>query len=289
MDIRNYVAEEMEKYNGVCFPVKSSVLRRLVVGRVKCSELHPNPDDEFCDPKIGPSDRIISYYKTKFHEDSMHPYGDMDEKDDPIIVEKMYPEGYIIVNGHHRWAASMMMQKRDVEVKVVNLTHEADIKKMLENTTNNKRVTLDLDEVVFGIKGEEALEKKLPLPLRLEYRERLRSGIPALFHYLKSKDYDIWVYTSNFYSFDYIKQLFKKYHVKVDGVVTGNAKRSGEAKVRIDKLFSEKYKSTVLIDKELVVRTTPGCVEYKEKEINTEDLNWSLAVKKIFDELEQIQ
>lgn len=287
MDIKDSVAEEMEKYNGVCFPIKSSVLERVVISRLKCSEIHPNPADEFCDPKIGPSDRIISRYRNKFHDDAMHLYGDKDEKENPIIVEKMYPEGYIIVNGHHRWAASMMMQKKYVRVKVVNLTHKADIRKMLEKSSNDKRVTLDLDEIVFGIRGEEPLEKKLPFPFNHEYKQRIRSGIPALFHYLKSKDYDIWVYTLNFYSFDYINKLLKKYHAGVDGVVTGNAKRSSKTKGRMDKFFSEKYRSTVHIDRQMVVKTTPGCKDYVEKEIDTEGANWSLAVMKTFDELEQ--
>ena len=285
MDLRNYVAEEMNRYNGVYFPVKSSVLRRLLVRKLPCGKLHPNPEDEFCDPKIGPSDRIISEYKHKFIEDSMHPYGDLNEKNDPIVVEKMHPDGYIIVNGHHRWAASMMLQKKCVPVRVVNLTHEADIKRMLEKSTSDKRVTLDLDEVVFGIKGEESLEKRLPFPLNYEYKQRLRSGIPALFHYFKNRDYDIWVYTSNFYSFDYLNQLFKKYHVKVDGVVTGTAKKSGRTKGKIDRLMSEKYKSTVHIDRNIILKTTTGSSDYEEKEIVTEELNWSLAVMKLFDEL----
>ena len=27
--------------------------------------------------------------------------------EDPIVVEKVHPDGYMILNGHHRWAASM--------------------------------------------------------------------------------------------------------------------------------------------------------------------------------------
>ena len=286
MDINKYVADEMEKYDGVCFPIKSSVFSRVVIKTIRCKDLHPNPEDEFCNPDIGPSFRIISEYEKKYKESENHPYGDMDETYDPIIVEKMYPEGYMIVNGHHRWAASLRMQKPMIAVKVVNLTHEADVKKMLSKTKNDKRVALDLDEVVFGKEGEQPLEKQLPFPFNHEYKERLRSGIPALFHYLSKHGYDIWVYTSNYYSFDYLKQMFKRYHVKVDGVITGNFKRSDASKNMIDKMIQEKYKTTVHVDRETVLKTIVNSDEFIDKTIATGKHNWSLAVMKIMDELE---
>ncbi|MBP3241914.1 MAG: ParB N-terminal domain-containing protein [Oribacterium sp.] len=37
---------------------------------------------------------------------------------DPIIVEKMYPDGYMILNGHHRWAAATRLGLK----KVLSLT-----------------------------------------------------------------------------------------------------------------------------------------------------------------------
>ena len=33
------------------------------VRSVSCSKLHPNPNDEFCDPEIGPNYSIISCYE----------------------------------------------------------------------------------------------------------------------------------------------------------------------------------------------------------------------------------
>lgn len=286
MDIKQYVAEEMEKYDGVSFPIKSSMIRRLWVWAVKCKDLHPNPEDEFCNPDIGPSFRIISEYQHKLKNSAMHPYGAMDESNEPIIVERMYPEGYMIVNGHHRWAAAMLRQKPYIEVKIVNLTHEADVKKMLSKTKNDKRVALDLDEVVFGKEGEDNLEKKLPFPFDHEYKQRLRSGIPALFNYLNRHDYDVWVYTSNYYSFDYLKQMFKRYHVKVNGVITGNSKRSAESKNRINKMILEKYKTTVHVDRKAVLKTFSDNDEFIEKEIIPDKQNWSLAVMKLMDEIE---
>ncbi|AOZ95403.1 ParB N-terminal domain-containing protein [Butyrivibrio hungatei] len=284
MDLDKYIAEEMARFEGRCFPVKTGMIKRLLTKRQRCKNLHPNPDDEFSKPEVGPSYRIISEYEQKIRRAKEHTY---EEEKDPIIIEKMYPEGYMIINGHHRWAAALRMGVPDIFVKIVNLTHEADLRLMLERSTHDKRVTFDLDEVVFGKEGEEALERGLSFPFSLEYKERLRIGIPALFNHLSVLGYDIWVYSSNFYSFDYLKQLFKRYHVKVDGVVTGIAKRSQEAKDKYNKLIAEKYKSTIHVDRNMVLKTYTGSKEFEEKEIPLSDLSWSHAVMDIVDEMEK--
>ena len=48
----------------------------------------------------------------------------------------------------HRW-------QEKVPVNLVNLTHDADIKEMISNAVHDRRVSLDLDEVIFdkGIEG----------------------------------------------------------------------------------------------------------------------------------------
>ena len=63
-----YLSEEIRKYNGIAFPVRSSILRRLFVREAALNTLHPNPDDEFCNPDIGPSQTIISNYRKQFVE-----------------------------------------------------------------------------------------------------------------------------------------------------------------------------------------------------------------------------
>ncbi|MCR4831375.1 MAG: hypothetical protein K5883_07980 [Pseudobutyrivibrio sp.] len=55
----------------------------------------------------------------------------------------------MILNGHHRWAVALRLGYSNIPVKIVNLTHESDIKQILSNSTHDKRVTMDLDEVVF--------------------------------------------------------------------------------------------------------------------------------------------
>ena len=69
LELDRYIAEELKRNNGVLFPVKSGILFRMLKKKAGCRDLHPNPDDEFCDPDIGPSYRIISEYQHKFAND----------------------------------------------------------------------------------------------------------------------------------------------------------------------------------------------------------------------------
>ena len=55
-----FIYEEVKKYEGISVPVKAGFLERLLVQSVSCNKLHPNPDDEFCIPSVGPSFSIVS-------------------------------------------------------------------------------------------------------------------------------------------------------------------------------------------------------------------------------------
>ena len=147
-----YLAEDLERCRGVYYPVKTGLPRRLLTRKASVFDLHPNPDDEFCDPKVGPSEKIISEYQQLYLnalKTSYHFY-----EDEPIIVERLHPDGYRILNGHHRWAAVMRIGQPSIPIRIVNMTHEADVKKILENSANTKRAALDLDEVIFRSEGD---------------------------------------------------------------------------------------------------------------------------------------
>lgn len=285
-NIVDHVAEEINKYNGIAFPVKSSLLRRVFVKKEKWQKLHPNPDDEFSDPKIGPSQRIIREYEEKFRNFQLNQGLRREDQIEPIIVEKMHPDGYLIINGHHRWAACAMMNMK-CNISIVNLTQKNDIINMMENSTNEKRVSLDLDEVVF-CPSKEGFEKPLGFPHSLYIKQRIRAGIPALFYYLKNHGYDIWVYSSNYYSYDTISKLLKLYHAGVDGVVTGMQvlyKQKGSSNIR--KAVSEKYKFTLNINDSSVIKIFSDSDDYVDKEMNLEDSTWAKEVMNIVKELDE--
>ena len=115
--LEEYIAEEIRKYQGVMVPVKAGFLERRLTKKAKCSQLHPNPSDEFCFPDIGPNNQIISKYVqmiTRYK--SLQPNG----TEEPIIVEKVSPDGYMILNGHHRWAGAIRACVPNIRIKVTD-------------------------------------------------------------------------------------------------------------------------------------------------------------------------
>ena len=117
----------------------------------------PNPEDEFTFPDIGPNMGIISSYVSQFVDNMKRGLPLMDE---PLYVQKIRPSGYMLLNGHHRWAAALRLSIKKVPVSIVNGVYEADIKKILESSTHEKRATLDLDEIIFADPAETEVERR---------------------------------------------------------------------------------------------------------------------------------
>ena len=282
-----FIAEEVKKYKGIYVPVKAGILRRALIRWAPLGKLHPNPDDEFCMPKVGPNYRIISEYMQSFRM-AAHT---RDYCEEPLTVEKVRPDGYLILNGHHRWAAALRMGFYRIPIRIVDLTQDTDIKTILKNTKHDKRVALDLDEVVFRKEGEGPLEKPLPFPAGRIYRERLRLGIPALFHYLNIQGYDIWVYSAGYYSADYIRRLFQKHHVHISGAVTGTGRKTAdntaEARKELESLIANTYQHTVHIDNDMLLRISSRTKEVEEHDITGAPEEWSRRVMEIMEKIEK--
>ena len=289
-----YLKEEVEKVRESYYPVRVNLLMRLMKKKAKPGSLHPNPDDEFCFPEIGPNYSIIAKYEaayrkiTQYGGDGSYAGAGTDGIGEPLIVQKGRPDGFLILNGHHRWAAALKMSVPRVKIKIVNLTQVKDVRNMLARTRSNKRVTLDLDEVVFAAEGETALEKPIPFPLNRFFKERVRKGAPTLLHTLSNKGYDIWVYSAGYYSMDYIRHYFKVWNIRPTGIVTGlgrKIKRDAETDHEIKKLIDTKYSSTLHIDRELMIRTFSGSRESEEYPLSGSPDSW---VREITDVIAQI-
>ena len=181
-----FLQEEVQKQKGVAYPIKAGLFERLTTKELLCDKLHPNPQDEFTFPEIGPNYEIISNYEKQIvYNARTH----QDIFEEPIMVEKLYPHGYLILNGHHRWAAAKRLKIKKIPVKIINLALESDIKKILENSRHDKRATFDMDEVVFRADDAPHLEKKLGFPFSIKHKRRIRLGIPALFYNLSKNGY----------------------------------------------------------------------------------------------------
>jgi hypothetical protein len=283
-ELEQLIANEVKIYADTRVPVKASIIERLRKRRVSCDKLHPNPDDEFSDSKIGPNFQIVSSYVEAIKRARLH--AEIPWEDDPVIIEKTFPSGYLLLNGHHRWAACMMFGESKIRCQIVNLTQQKDIEQMLKNSLNTKRVALDFDEVVLGQGEEDICEPNLGPIKRLYYKERIRLGIPALFRVLSSHGYDIWVYSSKYYSYDRLRHLFRMYHARVDGVITGSGRKSAsykKQKAQREKLFSDKYSETVHISIDSVMRKKRGAEEAQEFEINEMGGSWYKEIIKVIE------
>ena len=285
---QEYLAEEIKKYGGVMIPVKAGALERLLVKQVEISKLHPNPDDEFCMSGIGPNDGIIADYMARYQR-----YGSMKNPDaseeDPLIVEKVHPDRYLILNGHHRWAAFWRLGVKKAPVSIVNLTHKSDIEEMIRASEHDRRVTLDLDEVAF-CQGDETGERPIKGFPEDRFKERLRPGIPALLQYLSKQGYDIWVYTAEYYSIEYIREYFQYYAVKIDGIVTGTGRRRkgfAEERKSIEQLVRDRYQQTLHIDRRIVLRTFAGSKKFEEYPVEEGAFGWAQTVKSIIHKIEK--
>ena len=282
-NLQNFIAEEVSKVKGVAVPVRASLLERALVRKVSCKKLHPNPNDEFCIPEIGPNEEIVSRYSQEFRNYlanvSSVRYTDNTALK-PLDVQKISPDGYMILNGHHRWAGAVRAGVPRLRVRIMNLTQEKDIRKMLEHSNHKMRITLDMDEIVFSPEKDGRTEKPLPFPLCRFFPEKLRLGIPALFSFCAAMGYDIWLYSSGYNSLDYIRELLKLYHTQVTGIITGTARKApkhsatGEA---MEKLFSAKYTRTIHIDNNMLL-----CIDSRTKDFREFPLTgtgtWSAEV-----------
>ncbi|MCR4707204.1 MAG: ParB/RepB/Spo0J family partition protein [Clostridiales bacterium] len=281
-----YLAEEVRKIKGVATPVRSSLLRRIFVRRVPPARLHPNPEDEFCNPEIGPNKEIISRYGQIIRDAREDRQRDCFKE--RITVERIRPDGYMILNGHHRWAAAVRNQVAKVPVRIVNITRENDILDMLRSARRDKRVTLDLDEVVFCASEDEPAEKAPPFPFRRFFPERLRLGIPALFRFLGFQGYDIWVYTARLESHDHIRTLLRLYHSDVCGIVTGTERKHGanpEASEDLKRRIAERYPETLHIDGKTVLSIDSRNKSFREFPLSGAAADWSREIMEIVERL----
>ena len=287
-DLMKIIAEDKAKYDGIRRPLKAGLLERLFVGKIACDRLHVNPDDEFSDPKIGPSMRIIGEYGEAIQR--AHRFSEPIFSE-PVQVEKMAPDGYLMLNGHHRWGAAMRYREPNIRVQIVNVTHEKDVEKMMDRSANSRRISFDLDEVLLADGRDDVPAEKPKFPGSLLYRQRLRAGAAALISALRNKGYDVWVYTAGYYSTAYIQGLFGGYGVKVDGIINGvNKKRAGKAENSsgLKEKIRAKYPVSVHADNETLVWTDARQKHFRVEELNMKTpAEWSSCIQETLGRLEK--
>ena len=111
------VQEDVAKYGEKRSVVRASIVDILTVKKLSPAQMHANPDDDFSNPKVGPNEEIVDKYIEEAQQNMM---SGMTSFEEPIMVAKMEQGDYMIVNGHHRWAAAVKLGLDKVRVVVVN-------------------------------------------------------------------------------------------------------------------------------------------------------------------------
>lgn len=272
------VLNDVEKYNNVRQTIKAGIRERFFLKYVDPKKLHPNPSDEFSQAEVGPNLGIVSDYVGQIRFNQQH---DIDIFEEPVIAQKMLPDGYLLLNGHHRWFAALRMGINKLHVKIVNVVGEEDVKRMLDSTNNDMLVSFDFDEVLTSLdtNNQAAVINKL---FEHKFDERLRIGAPEVISMLQSKGYDVCIYTAGYLSEEEINDFFSMYDVTVNIILNGfNDKRKNNHAAGtkgIKDLAENKYKKIVHIDNESI-----SIVNHETKELESYDIDgdWKIGIEKI--------
>lgn len=198
----------------------------------------------------------------------------------------------MILNGHHRWGAAIRSGMKRIPIRIVDLTQESDLQKMLNATGFSKRVTLDLDEVLFVSPETHKTEPALPFPFCRFYPERLRLGTPELIGELQRQGYEVWIYTSSFRSEKYIRRLFRRYGVRLDGIVNGDrhlreVQRNNQT--ILPQKLPNRYRISLHIDDEDVICTIAGQYGFQAYQLNGPDDDWKEKIIAYADRIRRIR
>lgn len=274
-EYKTLVLEDMATFDGLAKPVRTSVFKRLITRKMKISKLHPNPTDEFSMVKIGPNYGIIGEYTQKMSKASGYS---MPVLNDPIIVEKMSTGDYMILNGHHRWMAAHRLGIKKVPVQIVNVAPDEEIFEKIKNSNNTMCVSIDLDEVLLAERSSYPREEKPSFISKKLFPKILRYNSGTLINELRNSGFDVWIYTNNFHSSEYIGVLLKNQHTKVDGIVNGLSKKRSKDGLR--KAFVDKYKYSLHIDNDGIICVNNQTRDFESVDIQTTQNNWAADVMK---------
>jgi len=151
------------------------------------------------------------------------------------------------------------------------------------------RVSFDLDEVLFVLPETHKTEPALMFPFNRIYKERLRLGTPDLIRTLQKLGYEVWVYTSSFRTERYIKNLFRHYGVRFDGIVNGTRhlkEVQRNNKTILPQKLPSRYRISLHIDDEAIVCTMGRQYGYNVYQLAEEDDAWK---EKIIEQADRIR
>lgn len=245
-DYQEMVLNDLKNYGGLTKAVKASWLERMLVRKVSVKKLHPNPDDEFSDPEIGPSYAIVTKYAQRFSAIMLGKAKVGDDEMERLVVEKMATGGYMILNGHHRWMGAARAGCGRVPIEIVNPIHDEEIISTIERSEHSMCVSIDLDEVLLTDGSVYPKDKHLLFPFNIIYKQSLRRNAGVMIRELQRMGFDVWVYTGSYHSSRYFNTLFGLHKAKVTGIINGMAHRKSKSGLQM--AFRKKYKLSIHVD-----------------------------------------
>ena len=266
-EYQTMVLDDLASIEGLYHPVKTSFLTRLFFRRTNIKKLHPNPEDEFSNPSIGPSYDIISNYEEQIRYNLDMDLPPLMER---IVVEKISTGGYMILNGHHRWFACHRMGIKRVPIDIVNIVSDEEIMTKVNGLSHNRMVAFDLDEVLLvDTSLTPHINRKLSLSGKYLNRKVLRTNVASLINELHKQGFDVWIFTAGYASVRYIETLFKAHRTYVDGVINGMKSRKRRSST--NKVFAGKYTTVVHMDLEHITWTSETACECVNIETTGDD------------------
>ena len=150
------------------------------------------------------------------------------------------------------------------------------------------KVSFDLDEVLFVSPKTHKTEPPPRFPFNRIFKERLRYGTPELIRTLQKMGFEVWVYTSSFRSEKYIRQLFRLYGVRFDGIV--NAQRhlrevQRDRRETLPQKMPNYYRISLHVDDETVICTNGRRYGYEVYQLDAQEDDWKEKIIARADEI----
>ena len=108
-------------------------------------------------------------------------------------------------------------------------------------------ISFDLDETLFVNPEKVSTEKPLKFPFNKIYRDRLRKGTVELLTWINKSDIKLWIYTTSYRSERYIRNIFRRYGIKIDYIINGK-RHAEEVQVSKKEIMPSKYPAKYHID-----------------------------------------
>lgn len=151
-------------------------------------------------------------------------------------------------------------------------------------------VPFDLDDTLFVSENTFKVEPRLPFPLNIVYKERLRLGSVELMKYIREQNIELWIYTTSYRTERYIGGLFLCYGVKLDKIINGQ-RHADEVQANhaegMPSKYPSRYRIDLHIDDVVSVAQNGKIYGFNVFIVGNQDDKWTDKIKKEIDKIKK--